>query len=400
MAVSYPNAMIIGNPTTTYNCHAYAWYVSEGGTPPVWMGLTTNPTPIYWNDGSYVETTERGNGLKVSYDNLPYNGNDMDNHSAITTAENGIFISKWGAYPLVRHTKDYTPYTYSSLHYFKKNTPPLSLSGSATLCLNSSATYTINNFPPNATVTWSQSSNLQPVSGSGASKVYKGIANGAGWIEATVNGITASRFNVWVGPPQITSVTGPTKIRAGGPATFTCDYAGGESIIWKALGGSPTIYIYPDMHSADLVYLYNGTWNVTAKVTNQCGSQSQTQSITVTGGYDNNGPPCLTCPDVGLYSSAYPNPAGNILNIEIDGEAGAQTKSMEEQTITGSKTIRQDVTYDVRLYDGMGTLLRRATVKSGKVEFDVSNLADGIYYLHIYDGINEKPEMTQIIVQH
>jgi len=58
--------------------------MSEGGATPVWMGLTINPTPIYWNDGSYVETTERGNGLKVSY----------DNHSAITTADNDVFISK------------------------------------------------------------------------------------------------------------------------------------------------------------------------------------------------------------------------------------------------------------------------------------------------------------------
>jgi len=123
MASSYPNAVIIDNPTTTYNCHAYAWHMSEGGTPPVWMGLTINPTPIYWNDGSYFETTERGNGLKVSYDNYPYNGGDMDNHSAITTTEEGVFISKWGAYPLVKHAKDYTPYTYSSLHYFKKIQP-------------------------------------------------------------------------------------------------------------------------------------------------------------------------------------------------------------------------------------------------------------------------------------
>ncbi|MCL1937728.1 MAG: hypothetical protein FWF52_04950, partial [Candidatus Azobacteroides sp.] len=158
MATSYPNAVIIGNPTTTYNCHAYAWYMSEGGVPSVWMGLTTNPTPIYWNDGSYVETTEKGNGLKVSYDNPPYNGNDMDNHSAITTAENGVFISKWGSYPLVRHAKDYTPYTYSSLHYFKKNTSPPTLSGPSSVCSGSTATFTLANLPSGCTVVWSKNS--------------------------------------------------------------------------------------------------------------------------------------------------------------------------------------------------------------------------------------------------
>jgi hypothetical protein len=118
MAYSYPNAVIIGNPTTTYNCHAYAWHISEGGTPNVWMGLSTNPTPVYWYDGSYVETAKRGNGLKVSYANPPYSGYNDDNHSAITTAETDILISKWGAYPLVKHAKDYTPYNSSNLHYY------------------------------------------------------------------------------------------------------------------------------------------------------------------------------------------------------------------------------------------------------------------------------------------
>jgi hypothetical protein len=30
----------------------------------------------------------------------------------------------------------------------------------------------------------------------------------------------------------------------------------------------------------------------------------------------------------------------------------------------------------------------------------VANLPNGIYYLHIYDGVNAKPEMRQIVVEH
>ncbi|MCL1937015.1 MAG: T9SS type A sorting domain-containing protein, partial [Candidatus Azobacteroides sp.] len=55
---------------------------------------------------------------------------------------------------------------------------------------------------------------------------------------------------------------------------------------------------------------------------------------------------------------------------------------------------------DIRLYDGLGNLLRQATATGGKIEFNVANLPNGIYYLHIYDGVNEKPEMRQIVVQH
>lgn len=52
---NYPNAIVMGEATRTYNCHAYAWHVSEGGEH-VWMGSVSNPTSVYWNDGSYVGT--------------------------------------------------------------------------------------------------------------------------------------------------------------------------------------------------------------------------------------------------------------------------------------------------------------------------------------------------------
>ncbi|MCL1942445.1 MAG: zinc-dependent metalloprotease [Candidatus Azobacteroides sp.] len=269
------------------------------------------------------------------------------------------------------------------------------LSGSTTLCLNSSATYTINNFPPNATVIWSQSSNLQQVSGSGASKIYKGIANGAGWIEATVNGITASRFNVWVGAPVISSIDGETSTIVNAVNRYYCITSAPTATTTFTWSGPPGGYriVSAYLNSVDIIFTTSGQKWVDVVAGNTCGSQTSSKNVSVK---QCQNPPC----QVVQLSSAYPNPVDDVLNIEINGEAGAQIRSMEEQTITGSKTILQDATYDIRLYDGMGTLLRRATVKSGKVEFDVSNLADGIYYLHIYDGINEKPEMTQIIVQH
>lgn len=53
---TYPRATILSNPTTTYNCHGYAWYMREGGSP-VWMGGYTNPTNIYVQDESYVTSS-------------------------------------------------------------------------------------------------------------------------------------------------------------------------------------------------------------------------------------------------------------------------------------------------------------------------------------------------------
>ena len=95
---TYSQATLISSSTTTYNCHAYAWYMTEGGSAG-WMGWTINPTNVYWLDGSYISTT--GAATKVSY--------LSDNHSAVTTSTPNIFISKWGEYALMRHPKAHVP---------------------------------------------------------------------------------------------------------------------------------------------------------------------------------------------------------------------------------------------------------------------------------------------------
>jgi len=47
----------------------------------------------------------------------------------------------------------------------------------------------------------------------------------------------------------------------------------------------------------------------------------------------------------------------------------------------------------------LGQLLRQAVAKDGTVQFNVSNLPAGIYYLHIYDGISSTPEIQQIMIE-
>jgi len=37
--------------------------------------------------------------------------------------------------------------------------------------------------------------------------------------------------------------------------------------------------------------------------------------------------------------------------------------------------------------------------QTGNVTFNVSNLTNGIYYLHIY-GVNEKPIIRQVMIEH
>ena len=64
-----------------------------------------------------------------------------------------------------------------------------------------------------------------------------------------------------------------------------------------------------------------------------------------------------------------------------------------------AKGLKTDPTYDIRLYDGLGNLLRQTTSNGEKTQFNVNGLKNGTYYLHIYDGINDKPKMQQVIIQ-
>jgi len=87
------------------------------------------------------------------------------------------------------------------------------------------------------------------------------------------------------------------------------------------------------------------------------------------------------------YILAYPNPVNNILTIEIDAVAAQNFLPVQAK-----------LTFDVRLYDVQGNLLRNAKTDGGTVEFNVANLKDGIYYLHVYDGVNSTPEIHQIVI--
>jgi len=96
------NATIIELNTLSaqYNCHGYAWHVSDGGNK---VRIEGGPGPyIEDENASYIQTSSTKNLRKVYY-----NGGG---HSAITTETSGIVISKWGWGPLVRHAVNDCPY--------------------------------------------------------------------------------------------------------------------------------------------------------------------------------------------------------------------------------------------------------------------------------------------------
>ena len=113
--LSYYNNRIVfkGEATCAYNCHAYAWYCSEGHS---YVWINTPGDDAFWNDGSFVQTTNTsGKYCKVSFPN--------DDHSAVTSSRSGYLISKWGKSPLFEHSINDCPYNSSGLRYYSYPDP-------------------------------------------------------------------------------------------------------------------------------------------------------------------------------------------------------------------------------------------------------------------------------------
>ncbi|HRO69709.1 MAG TPA: T9SS type A sorting domain-containing protein [Chitinophagaceae bacterium] len=132
--ITYPNATRLADASNTYNCHAYSFYLTEGGNTNAWINAFL-PT-IYWDDGSYTEVTDPRCFSKVTY--------PVGDHSAVF-AGNGQHISKWGPLPLMQHNEDYSPYNSTGLKYYNRN---FSISGPNAICATVSDPYIIPALPP------------------------------------------------------------------------------------------------------------------------------------------------------------------------------------------------------------------------------------------------------------
>jgi hypothetical protein len=103
-SITYPNATQIKtydgfSSTRKFNCHGYAWLRVEQGIDR-WIGTgwpedVPDPELIYMTDGSYIEVSQETYPGKVFW--------ASGDHSAITTSQQGWFISKWNEYPLMKH---------------------------------------------------------------------------------------------------------------------------------------------------------------------------------------------------------------------------------------------------------------------------------------------------------
>jgi hypothetical protein len=253
-------------------------------------------------------------------------------------------------------------------------TPPPSISGPAVLC-QSPEYFSVSNAP--AGFTWGVSSNLS-INGSNASNTLTvSFSNsGPGWVNIKdAGGTQLVRKDIWIGSPEV-EIDGYEYVGASARYTAIYNPLSNAYFIWSASSsGSYSVNSYGDY--ADYNFYNAGTYELRLDACNSCGCGAPAFKEIYAYPYSPSPSP----------TAAYPNPVNDILTIEIDEQARQQT-------------ITTNFSYDIRLYDMYGSMRRQTTTKNSSVQFNVSNLPNGFYFLHIYDGVNNKPEMHQIIVKH
>ena len=172
---NYNCAELLSGEDFRYNCHAYAWHMTDGHmNDTIWMGRAEqtegelnqhqniNAFTKYFGDDSYLEVPD-SIAEKVVY------GRGINSHSAVRL-NSDEYVSKWGDGPLVRHSpnevpsgqdgidKDSTIYDVVHKKYYKLAT---SLMVGETSSTESTKCYAVSNLNlfPGYSVVWSFSNN-------------------------------------------------------------------------------------------------------------------------------------------------------------------------------------------------------------------------------------------------
>jgi len=97
---------------------------------------------------------------------------------------------------------------------------------------------------------------------------------------------------------------------------------------------------------------------------------------------------CLTIPCICMiaWGSVHPNPVDDVLTIDL---------TQRETNVFEARTTSEQI-FDIRLINAHGIIVRRQRTQVSTIQFDVANLPEGTYFLHIEH--NGEIQKHQIII--
>jgi|LGVE01.1.fsa_nt_gb subtilisin family serine protease len=262
----------------------------------------------------------------------------------------------------------------------------LEISGNTTIC-SSNSTYSVEHLPSSISITWSNSSNIQYISGQGTnSYVIKANGSGNGWVEANINGDIMHK-DIWVGKPIFTLTPINYVMQTMEPGITIIDYYGTTDYIYQGVNRvdwsytGPIMMINGDLTKANFTTdRRGGIGYIYADVYNSCGSTENRVFFEVEDGFVMYGP----------------NPADEEIVISLISDTGPlQSDSTSKETEESNEEIATLI-----LYDQNSNMIfnDKLSGKKKEVKWNTSNLKNGTYLLHI----NKKNETIkkQIIIEH
>lgn len=293
--------------------------------------------------------------------------------------------------------------------------PNPNVTGPAKVC-TSNSTFSVQNLPAGASVSWSKSGSLTYVSGQGTNgyvvKASSSQASGSGIISATVtnacgNSIVVSK-SIWIGKPLFNGdhVTGPSTLKLGSNALYTSPSANGkDSYQWYFPDGGFQVLAGQGTTTARL----EATGSVGLKVVelrahNSCGYRYEYIYIDVTssstgGGSGGSGP----CPTAKVFTVS-PNPnQGNFHAIILPpGDGGPdpclEARILKDTTLEDSEASRKSLPYEdpvssddevreeregsVIITNYAGVVVYDQKHCGNEIDLNLAHLEAGMYIIH------------------
>lgn len=379
----------IAEATRKYNCHGYAWSVSEGGDTVV---IKTPNDDIYWTEESYREISPETNA-KVAF------LEDAD-HSAIRTSQTDILISKWGYVCRFRHHVNDCPYTpKTGLKYYKLD--PHMTGSTSVLCANVEREFNTDiTHMPQGTLTWTPGPYIAYVEGAGTPDyIVKGAGNGSSNVKLQINtpsGFSWSNYKYfWAGKPIITNqkVDGSYYY----PGFQICPGNHWLSVTPVGDGAGTATWIVPPgivywvgYNTLDFTFPSSlSSIAISASSANTCGSTGNIYFY-------------LTKKTWGCYGSysmsLFPNPASDNVTITMNEILPLAVTSDSSGIDMMNAKITETITFTIRIFNSQSILLFTATRTGKSFTIPLNNLRNGIYIVEVNDG--EYSYRQQLTVKH
>lgn len=275
--ISYPTASVVGDADPDYNCHSYAWDMSQysvyGPWPEKVSIQTSQPKDYYVVDGSY---TTGGTTAVISYTidhsaipegaSLPYGMN--------AALGSGYYISKWGSGYLMRHLPEDVPSGYGTPQGYFSIAPPHTVSIVGVTSLTPGQTYTFTSLVRNGCnavpgYQWAYSVGGSYINlGTSSSQSFTMGSQDVTLRLAVQKGtnLVYDYHTVTVDSALSVSISGLTYMAEGQDFPFTAVITGGSGSVTSISWWSKFAEEFVDCHSVTQIVIM-GTRNILLRVT-------------------------------------------------------------------------------------------------------------------------------------